>query len=500
MAAYGESVASDAGTILNEYGLLSEDERKAKAEEFKEQANEYFKNQHFNEAIEFYNNAIGLNPNVATYYANRSFAYLKTECFGSALVDATKSIQLDSKYVKGYYRRAVSYMSLGKFKLALKDYETVTKARPNDKDAKQKYVECNKIVKKLAFEKAIRVEDVQKSVADAIDLDSVVIEDDYTGPRLENGQVTLEFVENLLKTFKDQKKLHRKYAYKILIDVKEFFKKQPSLVEIQVPEESKFTICGDIHGQYYDLLNIFQLNGLPSQSNPYLFNGDFVDRGSFSVECIFTLFSFKLLYPNHFFMSRGNHESQTMNEMYGFSGEVKSKYNAQMAELFTEVFNCVPLVHLINKKVLVMHGGLFSRDDVTLQEIAAVDRYRQPPEEGIMCELLWSDPQPQNGRSLSKRGVGVQFGPDVTQRFLAHNNLSYIVRSHEVKADGYELAHDGKCITVFSAPNYCDTMDNKGAFITMNGQDLKPNFTTYTAVPHPNVKPMAYASSLFGLF
>jgi len=101
-----------------------------------------------------------------------------------------------------------------------------------------------------------------------------------------------------------------------------------------------------------------------------------------------------------------------------------------------------------------MHGGLFSRDDVTLQEIREIDRNRQPPDEGLMCELLWSDPQPQMGRAPSKRGVGVQFGPDVTQNFLSINSLDYIVRSHEVKNDGYEVGHDGKCITVFSAPNY----------------------------------------------
>lgn len=102
----------------------------------------------------------------------------------------------------------------------------------------------------------------------------------------------------------------------------------------------------------------------------------------------------------------------------------------------------------------VMHGGLFTRDDVTLDEIRNIDRNRQPPEEGPMCELLWSDPQPQNGRAPSKRGVGCQFGPDVTKKFLELNKLSYVIRSHEVKNEGYEVAHDGKCITVFSAPNY----------------------------------------------
>ncbi|XP_028174112.1 serine/threonine-protein phosphatase 5-like [Ostrinia furnacalis] len=116
-----------------------------------------------------------------------------------------------------------------------------------------------------------------------------------------------------------------------------------------------------------------------------------------------------------------------------------------------------------------------------------------------MCELLWSDPQPMAGRAPSRRGVGCQFGPDVTANFLQRNNLDYVIRSHEVKNDGYEIAHDGKCITVFSAPNYCDTMGNLGAFITMNGKDLKPKFTTYEAVPHPDVKPMAYANSFFNM-
>ena len=136
------------------------------------------------------------------------------------------------------------------------------------------------------------------------------------------------------------------------------------LLNFQVPEEKKFTICGDIHGQYYDLLNIFEQNGKPSEENPYLFNGDFVDRGSFSVECIFVLLSYKLLYPNHFFMSRGNHESENMNKMYGFEGEVKAKYSPNMVDLFTEVYNWLPLSHCINERVLVMHGGLFSKVNI----------------------------------------------------------------------------------------------------------------------------------------
>ncbi|XP_049812956.1 serine/threonine-protein phosphatase 5 [Schistocerca nitens] len=467
-----------------------------RAEKLKEEANLCFRNQDYNKAIDFYTQAIEANPNVAVYYANRSFAYLRTECFGYALTDASKAISLDKTYIKGYYRRAAAYMSLGKFKLALKDFEAVTKARPNDEDAKAKYAQCNKMVKKIAFEKAIAVDHGKKSIADTIELENMTIEDDYDGPKLEDGKVTLQFMVDLMQQYKEQRKLHRKYAYKILLDVKQLFMKQPSLVDINIPDGKKFTVCGDIHGQYYDLMNIFELNGIPSEENPYLFNGDFVDRGSFSVECIFTLFGFKLLYPNHFFMARGNHESRVMNEMYGFEGEVKAKYTAQMAELFTEVYNWLPLCHCLNNRVLVMHGGLFSDDSVTLEDLRKIDRNRQPPEEGLMCELLWSDPQPQPGREPSKRGVGIQFGPDVTKKFLDLNGLDYIIRSHEVKNEGFEIAHDGHCITVFSAPNYCDSMGNKGAFITLNGRDMKPKFTSYEAVPHPNLKPMAYANAL----
>lgn len=229
-----------------------------------------------------------------------------------------------------------------------------------------------------------------------------------------------------------------------------FLRKQPSLVDVAIPDDGKFTVCGDIHGQYYDLMNIFEKNGLPSPTNPYLFNGDFVDRGSFSVECIFTLFGFKLLYPNHFFMSRGKsrhpvslwiqkiffsssrkprvdkHEPNvwiywrgyrkiqlSRNIFYHEACADKSQISfpgSTMADMFTQVYNFLPLCHLLNNRVLVMHGGLFSSDEVTIDDLRAVERNRQPPEEGIMCELLWSDPQPQTGRSPSKRGVGCQFG------------------------------------------------------------------------------------------
>jgi serine/threonine-protein phosphatase 5 len=463
----------------------------------KDEANKFFKDGKYDVAIELYTKCIELDPKNPIYFGNRSMSYLKKEMFGLALEDANTALSVDPAFVKAYFRRASANLALGKYKLALTDYNNVLKYRPNDTQVKEKYAEVNKIVKRIAFEKAIAV-DSPKSVGESIDLNSYKVEDSYTGPRLE-GEITAEFMKELVETFKKQGSLHVKYAYKILLQIRKLLETYTALTEITVPDKQKFTICGDIHGQFYDLCNIFDLNGLPSETNPYLFNGDFVDRGSFSAETIFTLFGFKLLYPNHFHMARGNHESDTMNKMYGFEGEIKAKYNAKMADFFSEIFNYLPLCHVINKKIFCSHGGLFSKNNVTLDDLKKLHRVRQPPEDGLMCDLLWADPQVQNGRFPSKRGVGLQFGPDVTENFLKTNGLSYVVRSHEVKPLGYEEHHGGKCITIFSAPNYCDAMGNKGCFINITGDDLTPNFTSFDAVPHPNVKSMKFASNLFDL-
>lgn len=165
------------------------------------------------------------------------------------------------------------------------------------------------------------------------------------------------------------------------------------------------------------------MNRLPSEDNPYLFNGDFVDRGSFSTEVILTLFAFKALYPDAVHLTRGNHESRHLNRVYGFEGEVHAKYDNTIYELFQEVFNWLPLAIVLNKKVMVVHGGLFSKDGVKLEDIEKIDRNRDIPEEGLMCDLLWSDPQKELGRSPNKRGVSIAFGPDVTKQFLKENNL-----------------------------------------------------------------------------
>ncbi|NXD91039.1 PPP5 phosphatase, partial [Chaetorhynchus papuensis] len=323
------------------------------------------------------------------------------------------------------------------------------------------------------------------------------IEDEYGGPRLEDGKVTLAFMKELMQWYKDQKKLHRKCTYQILVQVKEVLAKLPTLVETTFKKMEKVAVCGDNLGTFYDLLNIFELNGLPCEANPCIFNGDFVDHGSFSVEVILTIFGFKLLYPNHFHLLRGNHEMNNRNQIYSIEDTV---------QMFTRgVPNSGGRV-----PTQIMHGGLFSEDEVTLDDIHKIERNQQPPDSdgtgtppprcphhvpserlscdpprvppGPMCDLLWSDPQPQKGRSVSKRGFSCQFGPEVTKCFLEWNYLELIICSHEVKPEGYEVAHDGRCVTIFSALSYCDQMGNKGSYIHLRGSDLCPDFHQFTAV------------------
>nr|CAD1842223.1 unnamed protein product [Ananas comosus var. bracteatus] len=487
-----------------------------RAEELKLLANEAFKANKFSQAIELYSQAIELNDKNAVYWANRAFAHIKREEYGSAVQDATKAIEIDPQYSKKLecyfcrvtYRRGAAYLAMGKFKEALKDFQQVKRIRPNDPDATRKLKECEKAVQKIRFEEAIAVHDSERrSVADSIDFHCIEVEPQYAGARIEGETVTLDFVKKMMDDFKNQKHLHKRYAFQIVLQAREMLRAMPTLVDITVPNGHHFTVCGDVHGQYYDLLNIFELNGLPSEENPYLFNGDFVDRGSFSVEVILTLFAFKCMCPTAMYLSRGNHESKSMNKIYGFEGEVKSKLSEIFVELFAEVFCCLPLAHVINEKIFVVHGGLFSVDGVKLSEIRAIDRFCEPPEEDlasclrlVLCARYFGVTSTSTWKRSKQAGCGLSFGADVTKRFLQENNLELVVRSHEVKDEGYEIEHDGKLITVFSAPNYCDQMGNKGAFIRFTAPELKPDIVSFSAVPHPDVKPMAYASNFLRLF
>ena len=222
----------------------------------------------------------------------------------------------------------------------------------------------------------------------------------------------------------------------------------------------KLTICGDVHGQYADMTRIFELNGEPSPSNPYLFNGDFVDRGPYSLGCIMTLLLHKLLDSTCMHLNRGNHELMEMNAYYGFRKELR---NDSLFFRFNQIFNHLPLAHVVNDSVFVVHGGL-SRKPVSLAEIS-----NTTPEANLYHELLWNDPTNLGGIHSNPRGDGVyRFGPDVTETFLRQNGLKLLVRSHEMVDNGFEFSHNGLCCTVFSAPNYAGHFRNKGGYLVVD--------------------------------
>lgn len=483
----------------------------ARAVELKNQGNKALLSNHFQDAIDLYTQAIELDGSNAVYFANRAQAYIKEEMYGAAVEDASSAIRLDPNYTKAYYRRAVASAAITKYKEAVTDFKTVIDRVPGDKDARIRLDECKKIIRAKAFAKAIEVEGVPK-LSESLDVKAMTVDRDYDGAELDISfdatsksknsvrvNVTEEFIADMILRFKAGKLIDRKYLYALVLQALQLFEAEPTMVEVNVPEGSVITVCGDTHGQFFDLLNIFETNGYPSPTHMYLFNGDFVDRGSWSSEIALLLYAYKILYPSTFFINRGNHESDDMNKMYGFEGECKHKYKSEKVfGLFSESFSALPLATLIHKQYLVLHGGLFSSDDVTLDDIRKYDRFaqKQPGNSGLMMEMLWTDPQSAEGRSASKRGVGLQFGPDVTARFCAANGLKAIIRSHEVRMGGYEEEHNGKLITVFSAPNYCDSQGNKGAYINVRAPDYKLEFNTFEAVPHPDIKPMAYASRL----
>ncbi|CAE7234052.1 gsp-1, partial [Symbiodinium sp. KB8] len=244
---------------------------------------------------------------------------------------------------------------------------------------------------------------------------------------------------------------------------RDVFMEQPILLELEAP----IKICGDIHGQYYDLLRLFEYGGFPPEAN-YLFLGDYVDRGQQSLETICLLLAYKVKYPENFFMLRGNHECSAISRIYGFFDECKRRYSVRLWRLFVDVFNCLPLAATIDDKILCIHGGL-SPEMSSLQQIRTVVRPTEVPDTGLLCDLLWADPdQDIVGWGENDRGVSFTFGHDVVAAFLKRHDLDLIVRAHQVVEDGYEFFAGRRLVTLFSAPNYCGEFDNAGAMMTVD--------------------------------
>ena len=241
------------------------------------------------------------------------------------------------------------------------------------------------------------------------------------------------------------------------------FKEQKMLIELEAP----LRVCGDIHGQYYDLLRIFEHCGYPGEFN-YLFLGDYVDRGKQSLETICLLLAYKIKYPLKVHLLRGNHESSVTNRIYCFYDECKRRYNVRLWRNFTELFNYLPVAALIDEKILCMHGGL-SPDLRNLSSISDISRPTEIPDSGLLCDLLWSDPDKEVlDFDENDRGVSVVFGEKIVQEFNRKNDLDLIIRAHQVVDDGYEFFAQRQLITIFSAPNYCGEFDNSAGIMIID--------------------------------
>jgi len=241
------------------------------------------------------------------------------------------------------------------------------------------------------------------------------------------------------------------------------FTSQPILLELEAP----LKIVGDIHGQYSDLLRLFEYGGFPPDAN-YLFLGDYVDRGKQSLETINLLLSYKIKYPENFFLLRGNHECASINRIYGFYDECKRRYSIKLWKTFTDCFNCLPVAAIVDDKILCMHGGL-SPELKSFEQIRRFLRPTDVPDTGLLCDLLWSDPEQRiTGWGENDRGVSYTFGPDVVTKFLARHDLDLICRAHQVVEDGYEFFAKRQLVTIFSAPNYCGEFDNAGAMMSVD--------------------------------
>lgn len=229
------------------------------------------------------------------------------------------------------------------------------------------------------------------------------------------------------------------------------------------------TLVGDVHGQFHDLIELFSIGGKPPDTN-YLFLGDYVDRGYFSVETVSLVIALKVRFPTRVFIIRGNHESRQITQVYGFYDECLRKYgNSNVWKLFTDLFDFMPLTAVVENEIFCPHGGLSPALE-TLDHIRDLNRNQDVPQEGPMCDLLWSDPDDRIGWGRSPRGAGHTFGDDVSKSFLRRNGLSLIVRAHQLVMEGYNWCHSDSVLTLFSAPNYCYRCGNKAAIMQIDEQ------------------------------
>ncbi|KAF2208687.1 hypothetical protein CERZMDRAFT_61891 [Cercospora zeae-maydis SCOH1-5] len=266
---------------------------------------------------------------------------------------------------------------------------------------------------------------------------------------------------------------------------------EPNLLEMDAP----ITVCGDIHGQYFDLMKLFEVGGDPAETR-YLFLGDYVDRGYFSIECVLYLWALKMWYPNTLWLLRGNHECRHLTDYFTFKLECKHKYSEKVYEACMESFCALPLAAVMNKQFLCIHGGL-SPELHTLEDLKSLDRFREPPTHGLMCDILWADPLEEFGQEKTQeyfvhnhvRGCSYFFSYPAACAFLEKNNLLSIIRAHEAQDAGYRMYRKTRTtgfpsvMTIFSAPNYLDVYNNKAAVLKYENNVM--NIRQFNCTPHP---------------
>lgn len=270
----------------------------------------------------------------------------------------------------------------------------------------------------------------------------------------------------------------------------ELFRDEPNLLQLKDP----ITVVGDIHGQFYDMLKLLDIGGNPDNTK-YLFLGDYVDRGSFSIEVVLLLFAIKISHSSTVFLLRGNHECRHMTTFFNFRQECIYKYDLEVYDRIMECFDALPVASLLNNRFLALHGGI-SPELRTLDDLNRIDRFVEPPKEGLYCDILWSDPVDNDQgkamelfKSNEVRGCSFFFNVEALNRFLRRNELLSIIRGHEAQLDGYKMHrwngnHEFPAvITIFSAPNYCDIYNNKAAIIKFDNNTLNIQQFNYTSHP-----------------